>query len=153
MKDTGLSGDYVLWLKDEFVYKYVLELFFPLVIINLLLWYLLFFLDQTLLTILVYLGYLVFSVVRFSFISAAPKGRSIAKPVLASSFLFSVSFCSLFACLFTEVRGGYSGFFWGDERYRPLSWAFLMSGAFGLVYLGTGYLKSTLFIIKEGSNE
>jgi len=153
MKDTGLSGDYVLWLKDEFVYKYVLELFFPLVIINLVLWYVLFFLDQSLLTILVYLGYLVFSVVRFSFISAAPKGRSIVKPVLTSLFLFSLSLWSLSVCIIAEVKGGYSGFFWGNELYRPLSWAFLMSGAFGLVYLGTGYFKSTLFIIKEGSNE
>jgi len=153
MKDTGLSGDYVLWLKDEFVYKYVLELFFPLVIINLVLWYVLFFLDQTLLTILVYLGYLVFSVVRFSFISAAPKGRSIVKPILTSLFLFSLSLWSLSVCIIAEVNGGYSEFFWGNERYRPLSWAFLMSGAFGLVYLGAGYLKSTVFIIKEGSNE
>lgn len=153
MKDKGLPGEYIFWLRDEFVYKYVLELFFPIFMINLILWYLLFFIDQSLLSILVYLGYLVFSIVRFSFISADPKGRSIIKPVLASSILFLVSFCSLFACLFTEVRGGYSGFFWGDERYRPLSWAFLMSGAFSLVYLGVAYIKSTVFIIKEGSNE
>ena len=153
MKDKGLPGEYIFWLRDEFVYKYVLELFFPIFMINLILWYLLFFIDQSLLSILVYLGYFVFSIVRFSFISADPKGRSITKPVLVLLFLYFLSLWSLYVCIVAEVKGGYSGFFWGDERYRPLSWSFLMSGAFGLVYLGTAYVKSTVFIIKEGSNE
>lgn len=152
MKQVGLSGEYIFWMKDDFIYKYLLTLFLPVYIFHLLLWYLFFFLEQGILSILVYCVCFIFSLVRLFSVSGRPKGRSVVTPFFICLLLLVLSLFVLLVCVFPKVNGVYSEFFWSDEKYKPLSWSFLMSGGFGLVYIGIGYLRAAYLNFKEEHN-
>ena len=111
MKNTGLAGEYIFWMKDELFYKYGEEIFFPVFIVNLLFWYLFYFFEKIYLTISIYVIYSLFALVRLLNIPGFTKGKSIIKPFFVFLILFVFSLCVLLACLSTEIRGPYSEFF------------------------------------------
>jgi len=149
MKNTGLSGEYIFWMRDEFFYKYGVKFFIPTCLVNLFLWYSFSFLGEWILSISIYLIYFFFSFFRLFTVLGLPNKKSWLKPFIVSLLLFVLSFSALLACLFTEIRGPYSDLLWGNENRKLFSWSFLMSGAFGLVYLGTGYFKAAYINFKD----
>jgi hypothetical protein len=152
MRKAKLVDDYISWVKHDFVYKYVLELIFPIYLFNIILWYSLSFLGQKPLVILTYCGYFLFSISWVSKVSCVPKKKSVLKPLSVSFLFFLFSIFPLYACLVPEITGPYSAFFWGSEGRRPFSWALLMSGGFGVVYLGVSYCRAAYLNLKGNFN-
>jgi hypothetical protein len=74
-------------------------------------------------------------------------------PLSVSLLFFLFSIFPLYACLVPEISGPYSEFFWGSESRRPFSWALLMSGGFGVMYLGVSYSRAAYLNLKHSNQE
>jgi glucan phosphoethanolaminetransferase (alkaline phosphatase superfamily) len=153
MRNAKLVDDYISWVRKDFVYKYVLELFFPIYLLNLVLWYSLSFIGQKPLVITTYCGYLLFSIIWISKVFWLPKKKSVLKPLSVSLLLLLFSVFPLYACLESEITGSYSAFFWSSESRKPFSWALFMSGGFGVVYLGVSYSRAAYLNLKHSNQE
>lgn len=152
MKNTGLSGEYIFWMRDEFFYKYGVKFFIPTCLVNLFLWYSFSFLGQWVLTISVYVVYWLFSLYRLFSVSGFPKKRSYLKPFVIFLICLLLSLSVPVVCIFTEINGPYTELLWGNENHRPFIWALLMSGAFSIVYISSGYFKAAYLNFKEVFN-
>ena len=153
MKNTGIPGDYIFWMKDDFFYRYGVVFFFPIYLINICIWYFFSFLGLWAITISAYATYWLFSFYRLFSISGFPKEKSYLKPFFIFLILLLLSLSVPIACLFMEVNGPYSELLWSNEGRRPFVWAFLMYGGFSIAYIGSGYFKAAYLNFMEEYND